>query len=98
MNKKNSKTKLFGCNSHPISHIFKLTTHNSSLTSYNSKGITLVALVVTIIVLLILAGVTITSLLGDDGIISKAQNAANATKKSQVIESVRMDIDMIPLK
>ena len=92
MNKKNSKTKLFGCNSHPISHIFKLTTHNSSLTSYNSKGITLVALVVTIIVLLILAGVTITSLLGDEGIISKAQNAAKATKKSQIIESVRMDI------
>ena len=92
MNKQNSKTKLFGCNSHPISHIFKLTTHNSSLTSYNSKGITLVALVVTIIVLLILAGVTITSLLGDEGIISKAQNAAKATKKSQIIESVRMDI------
>ena len=98
MNKKNSKTKLFGCNSHPISHIFKLTTHNSSLTSYNSKGITLVALVVTIIVLLILAGVTITSLLGDEGIISKAQNAANATKKSQVIESVRMDILMAQLE
>ena len=58
----------------------------------NKQGITLVALVVTIIVLLILAGVTITSLLGDDGIISKAQNAANATKRSQVIESVRMDI------
>ena len=63
-----------------------------------SRGITLVALVVTIIVLLILAGVTITSLLGDDGIISKAQQAANATKKSQVIESVRMDILMAQLE
>ena len=47
-------------------------------------GITLVALVVTIIVLLILAGVTISLALGDNGIIGKAQEAsnmyANATK------------------
>ena len=50
--------------------------HFSSLTSHSS-GITLVALVVTIVVLLILAGVTITALLGDDGIIKKAQNAAD---------------------
>ena len=45
----------------------------------SKKGITLVALVVTIVVLLILAGVTITALLGDDGIIKKAQNAADST-------------------
>ena len=43
----------------------------------SKQGITLVALVVTIVVLLILAGVTITALLGDDGIIKKAQNAAD---------------------
>ena len=48
----------------------------------NVKGITLVALVVTLIVLLILAGVTITSLLGDNGIIKKAQEAANAMDES----------------
>ena len=58
----------------------------------NSKGITLVALVVTIIVLLILAGVTITSLLGDEGIISKAQKAAELSKRTQVIEAVQLDI------
>ena len=52
---------------------------------------------VTIIVLLILAGVTIVSLLGDNGIIQKAEDAAIATKKSQVIESVRMDILMAQL-
>ena len=89
MNKQNSKEKQCINNSHP-------TSQNSLLTTQN--GITLVALVVTIIVLLILAGVTITSLLGDDGIISKAQQAANATKKSQVIESVRMDILMAQLE
>ena len=43
----------------------------------SKQGITLVALVVTIVVLLILAGVTITALLGDDGIIKKAQDAAD---------------------
>ncbi len=48
----------------------------------NKRGITLVALVVTIVVLLILAGVTITALLGDDGIIKKAQNAADSTNSA----------------
>ena len=39
----------------------------------NNKGVTLVALVITIIILLILAGVTISALIGDNGIITKAQ-------------------------
>ena len=39
------------------------------------NGITLIALVITIIVLLILAGVTIATLTGDNGILTKAQNA-----------------------
>ena len=38
------------------------------------KGITLVALVITIVVLLILAGVSINTVLGDDGIIKKAKD------------------------
>lgn len=41
------------------------------------SGITLVALVVTIIVLLILAGVAISLTLGQNGIFTRAQNAAN---------------------
>ena len=55
--------------------------HNTNISSLklHNKGITLVALVVTIIVLLILAGVTITILMGDNGIITKAQDAADAT-------------------
>lgn len=40
-----------------------------------NKGITLIALVVTIVVLLILAGTTIAMLTGDNGIISMAQKA-----------------------
>ena len=41
----------------------------------NNKGITLVALVVTIVVLLILAGVSINLVLGNNGIIAKAKDA-----------------------
>ncbi len=41
----------------------------------NNKGITLVALVVTIVVLLILAGVSINLVLGDNGIVKKAKDA-----------------------
>ena len=51
----------------------------------NSKGITLVALVVTIIVLLILAGVSLSLVAGGDGIITRASNAANKNKVAAII-------------
>ena len=41
----------------------------------NNKGITLIALVITIIVLLILAGISIATLMGQNGIFSQANNA-----------------------
>ena len=65
--------------------------HQSILIT-NHSGITLVALVVTIVVLLILASVSITSLLGDDGIISKANKVSELTKKSIIIENIQIDI------
>ena len=52
------------------------------------KGITLVALVITIVVLLILAGVSINTVLGDDGIIKKAKEAAEATKQASAEEEM----------
>ena len=52
------------------------------------KGITLVALVVTIVVLLILAGVSINTVLGDDGIIKKAKEEAEATKQTSAKEEM----------
>ena len=52
-------------------------------TKRKTNGITLVALVVTIVVLLILAGVTITMLFGENGIIKKAQEAKEATERDQ---------------
>lgn len=53
-----------------------------------NKGITLVALITTIIVLLILAGVTIATLAGDNGILKKAQLAKNEIEKATVLEEV----------
>ena len=46
-------------------------------TSLREKGITLIALIVTIIVLLVLAGVTIANVMGNQGVIKKAKIAAN---------------------
>ena len=56
----------------------------------NKKGITLIALVVTIVVLLILAGVTINLLLDENGIISKSKDAKIETRASQVEDEVGM--------
>ena len=47
-----------------------------------NKGVTLIALVVTIVVLLILAGTTIAMLTGDNGIIARAAKAKEATDKA----------------
>jgi len=52
------------------------------------RGVTLIALVITIIVLLILAGISIAMLTGDNGIIKKAQEAKEATELSGIKEEV----------
>ena len=61
----------------------------------NNKGVTLVALVITIIVLLILAGVSLAMLTGDSGILSNADDAKAKTIVSNAknaIELAYMDI------
>ena len=57
----------------------------------NQTGITLIALVVTIVVLLILAGVSINALFGDSGIINKAKDAQN--KMDQATENDQKGIN-----
>ena len=57
-----------------------------------SKGITLIALVITIIVLLILAGVTITMLTGDNGILKQATNARETNSKAEFEEQVKLAV------
>ena len=58
----------------------------------NARGITLIALVITIIVLLILAGVTINALSGENGIITKSKEAKIKTEKSRTIEKINLAI------
>ena len=55
-----------------------------------NKGITLIALVVTIVVLLILAGITISLVFSENGIISKSKNAKEQTEISQVREQLEL--------
>ena len=57
-----------------------------------NKGITLIALVITIIVLLILAGVSIAMLTGENGILTQAQRAKAETEIAEVKERAQMDI------
>ncbi len=57
-----------------------------------TKGITLIALVITIIVLLILAGVTIATLTGENGILSKATEASNKTEEKNAEEEVKIAV------
>ena len=58
----------------------------------NEKGITLVALVITIIVLLILAGVTLAMVMGDSGIFGKANSAKEKTQLSNAEETIRLEV------
>ena len=57
-----------------------------------NKGITLIALVITIIVLLILAGVTIATLTGDNGILTKAQNSKEKNAQKTVEEQINLAV------
>ena len=56
------------------------------------KGITLIALVITIIVLLILAGVSIAMLTGQNGILTQAQNAKTTTANKSAEEKVKLAV------
>ena len=58
----------------------------------NERGITLIALVVTIVVLLILAGVSISMLTGENGIINQAKNSKDATEQARVEELVNLAV------
>ena len=61
----------------------------------NQNGITLIALVITIIVLIILAGVAIAMLSGDNGILNKATQAANTYDQKDLEEATKLAIGEI---
>ena len=63
----------------------------SKFVSKNSRGITLIALVVTIVVLIILATVSILAVFGDNGIIARAQTAKDTHEKGKADETNTLD-------
>ena len=67
------------------------TVYTGSLAKKN-EGITLIALVITIIILLILAGVTIASLTGNNGLLGRASQAKDATEVAQEKEQLQVEV------
>ncbi len=61
----------------------------------NNKGITLIALVITIIVLLILAGVSIALVTGDNGLLGQATRAGAETQVAEAKEMAIMDVSAL---
>ena len=61
------------------------------------KGITLVALVITVVILIILASITLSFTLGENGIISKAQKAAQLTEEASANEEMGLYLTDIKL-
>ena len=57
------------------------------------KGITLIALVITIIVLLILAGIALASLTGENGVLNKAMQAREVHEKAAAEEQIKLKLD-----
>ncbi|MDO5557694.1 MAG: BspA family leucine-rich repeat surface protein, partial [Clostridia bacterium] len=64
---------------------------NVDTNSYNSKGITLIALIITIVIMLILAGITINLTLGENGIFQKAKLAKQNYELASAKEKLEMD-------
>lgn len=58
----------------------------------NQKGITLITLAVTVVLLLILSGITISTILNSDGVIKRAQELADITTKKQIISDIQLDL------
>ena len=58
----------------------------------NRKGITLIALVISIVVMLILAGVTVATLTGDNGLLTKAGEARNTNIEAEGLERLQLAV------
>lgn len=62
-----------------------------------NKGITLIALVITIVVLLILAGITISNIVGKNGILNKANSAVTETEKGEIKEQLSLSLTKLDI-
>lgn len=63
----------------------------------SQKALTLISLVITIIILLILAGITITTLTGKNGILEKSQHSSDETNKQTATEIINLKITNIQI-
>ena len=59
----------------------------------SQTGITLIALVITIVIMLILAGIGITMISGDSGILTQSQSAVSKNLESEIKENIKLDIN-----
>lgn len=64
----------------------------------SNNGVTLIALIVTIMILIILAGVSIASLIGDDGIVNEANDAKNQATIASEQEEITLAFNKVKLK
>ena len=64
----------------------------------NDKGITLIALVITIIILLILAGVAIATLTGENGLFARAKQAKQTQTESEMKEKLNLSIQELQVE
>ena len=60
-----------------------------------TMGITIISLVITIIILLILSGVTISIIVGENGILTKARLAKQMSEVSSEKEAIQLDVTLI---
>ena len=65
---------------------------NQKIKKKEGKGITLIALVITIIVLLILAAVSIATLTGDEGILNQTGKAEDENSRASAEEQVKLAV------
>lgn len=73
-----------------LDRINKLNVIDNKKAIKNSKGITLIALAITIIIILLLAGVTIAMLTGKNGVLTQAINAKEQTKIAKLKEEIQL--------
>lgn len=57
----------------------------------NNNGITLIVLVITIVLLIILSGISINLVFGENGIIQRAQNASKSQTIAQIQEKLELE-------
>lgn len=58
----------------------------------NNKAITMISLVVTIIILIIIAGISINLAIGENGLLNRSKTAANETEKAALIEKIKLEL------